>query len=162
MLIGEEQWSKLKSYIFRLNSVQLIMNEDEKYEYQELQNYLKYLDNTLKTSSKVYVITNNAVVDDNIDYSIHGVATNKEDAQKMFKEAVRNVKIDADFKNLDAININDESADLDQDEWYYYETKNSFELYLNGEYNSNNYLVEIKEFDLSKNREKTKHNDREL
>ena len=45
---------------------------------------------------------------------------------------------------------------MDQEEWYYSKTDNSFELYLNGEYNSNNFLVEIKEFDIPIIKEKNK------
>ena len=162
MFISDEQWNKIKKYVFSLNWMEQFMGEDIRKKYQEMKNYFNELDKALKTSSKIYVITNNAIVDDNIDYSIYGVATNIKDARKLFKEAVRNVKIDADFKKLDAIDLNKEKKYFDEDMWYFQETKNSFELYLNGEYNSNNYLVEIKEFDLSKNREKIKNNAREL
>ena len=161
MFINEEQWEKLQKYIFSLNWMEQFMGEDIRLQYQKMKNYVSELDRKLKKSSKIYVITNNAIVDDEIDYSIAGVATNKEDAKKIFNEAVRNVKIDIDFKNIHAINVTNKNEEPDE-RWHYIKKDNIFELYLEGEYNSNNFSVCIKEFDLPKNREKLKHQDREL
>lgn len=105
-------------------------------------------------SNKIYVVTNNAIVDDQIYYQIAGVSITKDGAEKIFKNAIRKTKDDIDFENLDAIEINEEE-NLDQEEWFYEETDTSFELYLNGEYNSNNFSINIEEFDLcnTKNKE---------
>lgn len=156
MFISNEQWEKVKKYVFSLNWMEKFMSEDIRHQYQEMKNYFNKLDKTLSKSSKIYVITNNAIVDDEIDYSIYGVALNKNDARRIFNQAVMDAKCDSDFKNLNAINIDDKSQDMDQEEWYYSKTDNSFELYLNGEYNSNNFLVEIKEFDIPIIKEKNK------
>lgn len=104
-------------------------------------------------SNKIYVITNNAVVDGEIDYQIAGVSTNKKKAQEIFKEAIRNAKIDADFDNLDAIDGN-KCEDVGEAEWCYEEDKDSFSLYLNGEYSSNNFSIRILEFDIDNSKEK--------
>lgn len=113
------------------------------------------------SSDKIYVITNNAVVDDEIDYCIYDVTTNKEQAKDIFKCAVHDAKIDADFENINAIDVNDDSQSHDQEEWYYDETDNSFELYLNGEYNSNNFSIQIKEYDINQPKEYLKLLDEE-
>ena len=42
---------------------------------------------------------------------------------------------------------------MDQDEWYYDETENSFELYLNGEYNSNNFSIQLLEYNIEPKKE---------
>ena len=148
MIISKEEWLELKSYIKGLQINSKYLTEDEKYNLRRFKKYIKQLDSNSNKIDKIYVITNNAIVDDEIDYSIYGVALNKNDARKIFNQAVRDAKCDSDFKNLNAINIDDKSQDMDQEEWYYSKTDNSFELYLNGEYNSNNFLVEIKEFDI--------------
>ena len=46
--------------------------------------------------------------------------------------------------------VSDNTKDTGLEEWYYEESDNSFELYLNGEYNSNNFSVRINEFDIEK------------
>ena len=57
-----------------------------------------YIDNIKSNiSNKIYVITNNAVYNDEIDYSLYGVTTNKEYAKKLFMDAVRDAKCDSDF-----------------------------------------------------------------
>lgn len=104
-------------------------------------------------SDKIYVITNNAVVDDEIDYSIYGVSTNEDKAKEIFRQAVKDAKCDSDFDNLDAININDESQDIYQEEWCFDETEDSFELYLNGEYNSNNFSIQILKYNIEPKKE---------
>lgn len=147
-MIGKEQLQIIKSYISRLNWVTQYMGEDDKYDFYEFKNYLKELENKLKEPLKVYVITNNAVVDDEICYNIAGVALDKKDAQKLFEQTIKDVKCDADFEHLNAIDMNDDSKNKYLQEWYYDKDDDSFELYLNGEYNSNNYEVRMIEYHL--------------
>lgn len=104
-------------------------------------------------SDEIYVITNNAVVDDEIDYSIYGVATNENKAKEIFQQAVKDAKCDSDFDNLNAIDVNDESQDMHQEEWYFDESEDSFELYLNGEYNSNNFSIQILKYNIEPKKE---------
>lgn len=104
-------------------------------------------------SNKVYVITNNAVVDHEIDYCIYDVTTNKEEAKKIFECAVRDAKTDADFDDLNAIDVNDDSNMDYAEEWVYSETEDSFELYLNGEYSSNNFSIQILEYDINQSKD---------
>ncbi len=103
-------------------------------------------------SDKIYVITNNAVVDDEIDYSVYGVATNESIAKEMFKQAVKDAKCDSDFDNINAINVTN-GTEYSDAEWYYTETEDSFELYLNGEYNSNNFSIRILEYNIEPKKE---------
>ena len=105
-------------------------------------------------STGIYVIRRRLLIQlieecaaaDQYDFVSDILIRNKE-AKRIFKQAVKYAKMDADFENLDAINIENEVY-LDEDKWYYSETDHSFELYLNGEYNSNNFSIQIKEYDL--------------
>ena len=101
----------------------------------------------------LYVITNNAVVDDEIDYSIYGVATDINEAKKIFNQAVKDAKTDSDFDNLNAIEENSPNFKNNDGEWIYSESDDSFELWCNGEYNSNNYSIQIKKYELDKEKE---------
>lgn len=103
-------------------------------------------------SAKMYVITNNAVVDAEIDYSIYGVATTISEAKEIFKQAVSDAKCDADFDNINAINVTNGTEHSDE-EWHYIETEDSFELYLNGEYNSNNFSIQLLEYNIEPKKE---------
>lgn len=104
-----------------------------------------------EASDKIYVITNNAIFDDEIDYHVYGVATSKSEAQKLFDYAVKDAKCDSDFDNINPINVTD-GIRVDEDNWQYVQTDNCFELYLNGEYNSNNFCIELLEFDIDHNK----------
>ncbi len=146
MIIRKEDWDKLiDSFKELYRSYDLIGDNGR----DRLDDIDIAIENIKENSSdKMYVITNNAVVDAEIDYSIYGVATDKERAKEVFNQAVKDAKCDSDFNNLDAIDINDNSQNIDQDKWYYDETENSFELYLNGEYNSNNFSIKLLEYDI--------------
>lgn len=145
MIIDERQWLKLM-WAFKIFNWQYESTDTVD---KDLVKQMKsFIDDIAKNNSKkIYVITNNAIIDDEIDYSIYGVATTEKEAKRIFKQAVKYAKMDADFENLGAINIENEVY-LDEDKWYYSETDHSFELYLNGEYNSNNFSIQIKEYDL--------------
>ena len=101
-----------------------------------------------KISKLQTVLQNNAVVDDEIDYSIYGVATDINEAKKIFNQAVKDAKTDSDFDNLNAIEENSSNFKNKDGEWIYSESDDSFELWCNGEYNSNNYSIQIKKYAL--------------
>ena len=106
-------------------------------------------------SNKVYVITNNAVVDDEIIYDIAGVTTSLEEAKYLLSETVKDIKCDADFDTLNAVKLTDDINPSKLDEvWVYEENDLGFELYLNGNYNSNNYSAQIEKFDIMKELDK--------
>lgn len=150
MFIRKEDWEKLISTFKEMYASYDMFGDNGK---DILDDIDIAIDNIEKNSSnKMYVVTNNAVVDDEIDYSIYGVAINKEMAKQCFEQAVKDAKCDADFDNINAININDESQSKEQEEWYYDETDDSFELYLNGEYNSNNFSIRLIEYNIEPNK----------
>lgn len=151
MYISNEELEKIKEYVDNLYWDQDRMSRDGRYFLNKLDNYIQKLEK--EKENNIYVITNNAVVDDEIDYSIYGVATDKSKAKEVFRQAVKDAKCDSDFDNLDAIDINDNTKNMDQDEWYYDETEHSFELYLNGEYNSNNFSIQLLEYDIEPKKE---------
>ena len=99
-------------------------------------------------SEKVYVVTNNAIVDNEISYDIKGIAFTRKEAEKLYEEAIKEAKIDCNYKNLGG----DDSISLDEpdENWNCIKTDDSFELYLEGEYNSNNFVILIKEYDIEK------------
>jgi len=151
MFIRKEDWDKLISSFKELYISYDFIGDNGRDRLDDIDIAINIIKEN--SSDKMYVITNNAVVDDEIDYSIYGVATDKERAKKVFNQAVKDAKCDSDFDNLDAIDINDNAKNMDQDEWYYDETENSFELYLNGEYNSNNFSIQLLEYDIEPKKE---------
>ena len=159
MYIDKKLWEELKECIDNMYWDQDRMSRDGLYFLNKLDKYSKEIER--KSSDKVYVITNNAIVDDEINYSIYDVTTDKEEAKNIFKSAVRDMKCDSDFENINAINLNDfNNSDYDE-EWVYSETDNSFELFLNGEYNSNNYSIRIIEYDINRSKDYLKTLDEE-
>lgn len=147
MYIENEKWEKLKSKFKELYSNYNYYSDNVKY---LLDNADICIDDIEENKSdKLYVITNNSVIDDEINYGIKGVAFTKEKASKIFEEAIEEAKIDIDFDNLDAIDTSNDIESYDEN-WYYSKSNNYFELFLNGEYNSNNFAIEIKEYDIGK------------
>lgn len=100
-----------------------------------------------EASNKVYVITNNAIFDDEIDYHIYGVATSEKEAKKLFESAIKDAKCDSDFENINPVDVTNGLV-KDEENWQYVQTDKFFELYLNGEYNSNNFCIELLNFDI--------------
>ena len=150
MFINKEEWNKLLEYFNKVYSNYDFFSDNMK---ELIDNVDICLDNIKKKSSdKIYVVTNNAVYDDEIDYNLYGVTANKEYARKLFNDAVRDAKCDSDFDNIDPIDIKNIDS-LPSEEWCYEETEDSFELFLNGEYNSNNFSIKILEFDAENKKE---------
>ena len=147
MFIDKKLWEKLKENIDNLYWDEDRMSSDGVYFLKQLDNNVKEIER--KNIKEVFVVTNNAIVDDQIDYRIAGVCTSKENAKKLFFQTVKDVKCDSDFEEINPIKINDD-IDLSKidSEWCYEEDDYGFNLYLNGEYNSNNFSVQIERFKL--------------
>ena len=90
MYISNEELEKIKEYVDNLYWDQDRMSRDGRYFLNKLDNYIKKLEK--EKENNIYVITNNAVVDDEIDYSIYGVATDINEAKKLFNQAVKDAK----------------------------------------------------------------------
>ncbi len=147
MFIDKKLWEKLKENIDNLYWDEDRMSSDGRYFLKQIDNNVKEIErNNIK---EVFVVTNNAIVDDQIDYKIAGVCTTKENAKKLFFQTVKDVKCDSDFEEVNPIKITDD-IDLSKidSEWCYEEDDYGFNLYLNGEYNSNNFSVQIERFKL--------------
>lgn len=150
MFIDKEKWNKLIESFNKIYS-----------NYDYFGDYMKDLidkvdicidDIKRNKNNKIYVITNNAVYNDEIDYNLYGVTTNKEYAKKLFKDAVRDAKCDSDFDNINPVDIKNIDK-LPSEEWCFEESDDSFELFLNGEYNSNNFSIKILEYDVENKKE---------
>lgn len=147
MFIDKKLWEKLKENIDNLYWDEDRMSSDGVYFLKQIDNNVKEIErNNIK---EVFVVTNNAIVDDQIDYKIAGVCTSKENAKKLFFQTIKDVKFDSDFEEINPIKITDD-IDLSKidSEWCYEEDDYGFNLYLNGEYNSNNFSVQIERFKL--------------
>lgn len=101
MFIDEKLWNNLIEKVNKLFRCYDDLDNDFKDILDDVNYYIDEIEN--KQSDKVYVITNNAIVDDEIDYQLAGIAFDEKTAQKIFQEAIRNAKIDASFSDLDAI-----------------------------------------------------------
>ena len=104
MYISNEELEKIKEYVDNLYWDQDRMSRDGRYFLNKLDNYIKKLEK--EKENNIYVITNNAVVDDEIDYSIYGVATDINEAKKIFNQAVKDAKTDYYCKKLISVEEN--------------------------------------------------------
>lgn len=150
MFIDKEKWNKLIESFNKIYSNYDYFNDNMK----DLIDKVDICIDDIKRNknNKIYVITNNAVYNDEIDYNLYGVTTNKEYAKKLFKDAVRDAKCDSDFDNINPVDIKNIDK-LPSEEWCFEETDDSFELFLNGEYNSNNFSIKILEYDVENKNE---------
>lgn len=150
MFIDKEKWNKLIESFNKIYSNYDYFNDNMK----DLIDKVDICIDDIKRNknNKIYVITNNAVYNDEIDYNLYGVTTNKEYAKKLFKDAVRDAKCDSDFDNINPVDIKNIDK-LPSEEWCFEESGDSFELFLNGEYNSNNFSIKILEYDVENKKE---------
>ena len=150
MFIDKEKWNKLIESFNKIYSNYDYFSDNMK----DLIDKVDICIDDIKRNknNKIYVITNNAVYNDEIDYSLYGVTTNKEYAKKLFKDAVRDAKCDSDFDNINPVDIKNIDK-LPSEEWCFEESDDSFELFLNGEYNSNNFSIKILEYDVENKKE---------
>ena len=158
MYIDKEKWETLKE------SFQKLYNDYDNFS-DATKDLLDNVDINIELveknmSDKIYVITNNAVVDDEVFYNILGITPNLEEAKKMLNQNIKDIKCDADFDDLDAIELTDDIDTSSLDEvWVYDQDEYGFNLYLNCNYNSNNYSSHIEQYDLSKSKENEKELD---
>lgn len=150
MFIDKEKWNKLIESFNKIYSNYDYFNDNMK----DLIDKVDICIDDIKRNknNKIYVITNNAVYNDEIEYNLYGVTTNKEYAIKLFKDAVRDAKCDSDFDNINPVDIKNINK-LPSEEWCFEESDDSFELFLNGEYNSNNFSIKILEYDVENKNE---------
>lgn len=150
MFIDKEKWNKLIESFNKIYSNYDYFNDNMK----DLIDKVDICIDDIKRNknNKIYVITNNAVYNDEIDYNLYGVTTNKEYAIKLFKDAVKDAKCDSDFDNINPVDIKNINK-LPSEEWCFEESDDSFELFLNGEYNSNNFSIKILEYDVENKNE---------
>lgn len=150
MFIDKEKWNKLIESFNKIYSNYDYFSDNMK----DLIDKVDICIDDIKRNknNKIYVITNNAVYNDEIDYNLYGVTTNKEYAKKLFKDAVRDAKCDSDFDNINPVDIKNIDK-LPSEEWCFEESEDSFELFLNGEYNTNNFSIKILEYDVENKKE---------
>lgn len=150
MFIDKEKWNKLIESFNKIYSNYDYFSDNMKDLIDKVDICIE--DIKRNKNNKIYVITNNAVYNDEIDYNLYGVTTNKEYAKKLFKDAVRDAKCDSDFDNINPVDIKNIDK-LPSEEWCFEESDDSFELFLNGEYNSNNFSIKILEYDVENKKE---------
>ncbi len=150
MFIDKEKWNKLIESFSKVYSNYDYFSDNMKDLIDEVDICIDDIKRNI--NNKIYVITNNAVYNDEIDYSLYGVTTNKEYAKKLFNDAVRDAKCDSDFDNINPVDIKNIDK-LPSEEWCFEESEDSFELFLNGEYNSNNFSIKILEYDAENKKE---------
>lgn len=150
MFIDKEKWNKLIESFSKVYSNYDYFSDNMKDLIDEVDICIDDIKRNI--NNKIYVITNNAVYNDEIDYSLYGVTTNKEYAKKLFNDAVRDAKCDSDFDNINPVDIKNIDK-LPSEEWCFEESEDSFELFLNGEYNSNNFSIKILEYDAESKKE---------
>ena len=150
MFIDKEKWNKLIESFNKIYSNYDYFSDNMKDLIDKVDICIDDIKRNI--SNKIYVITNNAVYNDEIDYNLYGVTTNKEYAIKLFKDAVRDAKCDSDFDNINPVDIKNINK-LPSEEWCFEESDDSFELFLNGEYNSNNFSIKILEYDVENKKE---------
>lgn len=156
MYINPEDWKDLKKSIDDLFWDNDRMSSGGRYTLNHISNLINKVDKN--KSDKLYVVMENDVTNDECYNTIIGVTFSKKEARTLLKNAVKELKQDIDFNNLDAKDINsDEMLDYDG-EWLFDKNKDSFSLYLNGEYNSEHFEISIREVNLiyeqNKNKEK--------
>lgn len=154
MYISPEDWKDLKKSIDDLFWDNDRMSSSGRYTLNHISNLINKADKN--KSDKLYVVMENDVTNDECYNTIIGVTFSKKEARTLLKNAVKELKQDIDFNNLDAKDINsDEMLDYDG-EWLFDKNKDSFSLYLNGEYNSEHFEISIREVNLIYEKDKNK------
>jgi len=152
--ISPEDWKDLKKSIDDLFWDNDRMSSSGRYTLNHISNLINKIDKN--KSDKLYVVMENDVTNDECYNTIIGVTFSKKEARTLLKNAVKELKQDIDFNNLDAKDINsDEMLDYDG-EWLFDKNKDSFSLYLNGEYNSEHFEISIREVNLTYEKDKNK------
>lgn len=145
MFIEKQEWEKIKEMVDNIYWDEDRMSRDGLFFLKSLDKKIKELESNNK--NRIYVITCHGIYDDE-EYNDLFITPSKEIAQKKLKEDIEKLKQDMDISivyNYDDIDINDSKYD---NEWIFEETDSSFEIYLNGEYNSNHYVISLEEKEL--------------
>ena len=147
MFIEKEDWKKLKKCIDDLYWDEDRMSSSGVQTLNYISNLINKFD--LNFSNKFFVVTENDVTNDETYNSVIGVTFSKKQARNILKNAVKELKEVIDFNSLDAKDINGNEMDDYDQEWLYNDNKDSFTLYLNGEYNMEHFEIAIKEIELT-------------
>lgn len=144
MIIDKEDWKNLKNSIDNIYWDIDRMSSDGKCFLNISTNLINKVEKN--QNDKIYVVMENTIIDDEIFNGIIGVTTSLKDAKLIMKNEIKTLNKIMDFDSLNATNINDvDNIDEYDNEWLYEKDDYSYSLYLNGEYNSNNISVSIKE-----------------
>lgn len=144
MIIDKEDWKNLKNSIDNIYWDIDRMSSDGKYFLNISANLINKIEKN--QNDKIYVVMENTIINDEIFNGIIGVTTSLKDAKSIMKNEIKTLNKIMDFDSLNATNINDiDNIDEYDSEWVYEKDDYSYSLYLNGEYNSNNISVSIKE-----------------
>lgn len=144
MIIDKEDWKNLKNSIDNIYWDIDRMSSDGKYFLNISMNLINKIEKN--QNDKIYVVMENTIINDEIFNGIIGVTTSLKDAKSIMKNEIKTLNKIMDFDSLNATNINDiDNIDEYDNEWVYEKDDYSYSLYLNGEYNSNNISVSIKE-----------------
>lgn len=144
MIIDKEDWKDLKNSIDNIYWDIDRMSSDGKYFLNISTNLINKIEKN--QNDKIYVVMENTIIDDEIFNGIIGVTTSLKDAKSIMRNEIKTLNKIMDFDSLNATDINDiDNIDEYDNEWVYEKDDYSYSLYLNGEYNSNNISVSIKE-----------------
>ena len=144
MIIDKEDWKNLKNSIDNIYWDIDRMSSDGKHFLNISTNLINKIEKN--QNDKIYVVMENTIIDDEIFNGIIGVTTSLKDAKSIMRNEIKTLNKIMDFDSLNATDINDiDNIDEYDNEWVYEKDDYSYSLYLNGEYNSNNISVSIKE-----------------
>lgn len=145
MFIDKQEWEKIKELVDNIYWDEDRMSRDGLFFLKSLDKKIKELESNNK--NRIYVITSHVVYNDE-EYNDLFITPSKKIAQRKLKEDIEKLKQDIDIStayNFNDIDINDSKYD---NEWIFDEDDSSFEIYLNGEYNSNHCVISLKEQEL--------------
>ena len=120
-------------------------------------NIEKFIKDIDLDSKKIYIIQSNFMSEDEVSNEIVGVTVSRKKAEEIFNGEINKIKCDYDFNSLD-VKDSTKTSNLEEEQWYFDKTDDSFNLFLNGRYNTNSCSVTIKEYDLEKVLELDKNN----
>ena len=148
MIIDKEDWEELKIFIDNMFFYDNHLTSDGRCFLKLSSELINKIEN--KQINKIYTVSFHSVIDDETRDGVIGITTSFKDAQRILKKEAKRVKKEIGFDCLDNENISDE--------WLDESDKNSYCLYLKGNFISNNILIKIKEIEVLNNLTKSKSN----
>lgn len=145
MIIDKEDWEELKNFIDNMFFFDNHLTSDGRCFLKLSSELINKIEN--KQINKIYTVSFHSVIDDETRDGVIGVTTSFKDAQRILKKEARRIKKEIGFVCLDNENIDDE--------WLDESDRNSYCLYLKGNFISNNILISIKETEILNNLSKS-------